>query len=103
MFQWDAVDTSPDQGDQNVLKTVQMAIRHDMRTTRTELYSDFCRWIYFHLRSKIFFWSSYAAVAPSYGPAAGIASAAAAASEAITTTGQCKDGRVLKADLGGVM
>jgi len=35
--------------------------------------------------------------------AAGIASAAAAASEAITTTGQCKDGRVLKADLGAVM
>ena len=29
MFQWDAVDTSPDVGRQNVLKTVEMAIRHN--------------------------------------------------------------------------
>jgi len=45
---WDAVDTSPDLGGQNVLKTSEMESRR-----------VFCRWIYFHLRSKIFFWSSY--------------------------------------------
>ena len=33
MFQWDAVDTSPDLGGQNVLKTFEMAIRHNRRTT----------------------------------------------------------------------
>jgi len=36
----------------------EMAIRHNRRTTRTELKS-FCRWIYFHLRSRIFFRLSY--------------------------------------------
>jgi len=55
MFQWDAVDTGPDSGGQNVLKTFEMAIRHNRRTTRTELEIIFCRRIYFHLRSKIFF------------------------------------------------
>jgi len=28
MFQWDAVDTSPDLGGRNVLKTFEIAIRH---------------------------------------------------------------------------
>jgi len=37
MFQWDAVDTSPDLGSKTVLKTFEMAIRHNRRTTRTEL------------------------------------------------------------------
>jgi len=37
MFQWDAVDTSPDLGGQNVFKTFEMAIRHNRWTTRTEL------------------------------------------------------------------
>ena len=55
MFQWDAVDTSPDLAGQNVPKTVEMAIRRDRR----ERERVFCRWIYFHLRSKIFFWPSY--------------------------------------------
>jgi len=56
MFHWDAVDTSPDLRGQNVLKTFEMmAIRHNRRTTRTELERVFCRWTYFHLRSKIFF------------------------------------------------
>jgi len=35
-----------------------MAIRHDRQTTRTELgplERVFCRWFYFHLRSKIFY------------------------------------------------
>jgi len=36
MFQWDAIDTNPDLGGQNVLKTVEMAIRHNSRRTRTE-------------------------------------------------------------------
>ena len=39
MPQWDAVGTSPDLGHQNVLKTFEMAIRHNRRTTRTELES----------------------------------------------------------------
>ena len=59
MFQWNAVDTSPDLGGQNVLTTLEMAIRHNRRTKRTELERVFCRWIYFHLRSKNFFWPSY--------------------------------------------
>jgi len=54
MFQWDAVDTSPDLGG------VKLAIRFNEQTARTELDRVFCRWIYFHLRSKIFFWPSYA-------------------------------------------
>jgi len=37
MFQWDVIDTSPDLGCQNVLKTFEMAIWHNRRTTRTEL------------------------------------------------------------------
>jgi len=37
-----------------------MAIEHNRRTTRTELQRVFCRWIYFYLRSKIFFWPSSA-------------------------------------------
>jgi len=38
MFQWDAVDTSLDWGGgQNVLKTFEIAIQHNRRTTRTEL------------------------------------------------------------------
>ena len=53
MFQWDAVDTGPDLRGQNVLKTVEMAIRRNRRATRTELQRVFCRWIYFHSRSKI--------------------------------------------------
>ena len=63
MFQWDAVDNSPDVGGQNVLRTLEMAIRHYRRTTRTELERVFCRWIYFHLHTKIF-WPSFALIAP---------------------------------------
>ena len=37
MFQRDAVDTVPDLGDQNVLKTSETAIGHNRQTTRTEL------------------------------------------------------------------
>ena len=59
MFQWDAVDTSPNLDSQNVIKTFEMAIRHDRRTIRTELERVFCRWMYFYLRSKIVFWLSY--------------------------------------------
>jgi len=47
MFQWDAVDTSPDLGGQNVLKTFEMAIRHYRRTTWTELERVFCCSIFF--------------------------------------------------------
>ena len=54
MFQWDAVDTNPDLVGQNVLKTFKMAIQHNRRTTRTELERVLCRWIYSHLRLKIF-------------------------------------------------
>jgi len=54
MFQCDVVDTSPNLGGKNVLKTVEMAIWHkkadDINGIRV-----FCHWIYFHLRSKIFY------------------------------------------------
>ena len=59
MPQWDARDTSPHQWVQNVLETFEIAIRHNRRTRRTELERVFCRWIYFHLRSKIFSWLSW--------------------------------------------
>ena len=65
MFHWDAVDTNANLGGRNVVKTVEMAIWHDTRTTRTESERVFCRWIYlciylfYFLRSKIFFWPSY--------------------------------------------
>jgi len=59
MPQWDARDTSPHQWVQNVLETFEIAIRHNRRTTRTELERVFCHWIYFHLRSKIFSWLSW--------------------------------------------
>jgi len=49
-----AVDISPDIGGQNVFRTFETAIRHNRRPTRTELERVFCRWVYFHLRSKIF-------------------------------------------------
>ena len=57
MFQCDAVDTSPDlwARGQNVPQNFDMAIWHNRRTTRTELERVFCRWIYFHLRSKNIF------------------------------------------------
>ena len=35
-------------------KTFEMAIRYNTRTTRMELERVFYRWVYFHLRSKIF-------------------------------------------------
>ena len=50
---------SPDLKCRNVLKTFEMAIWHNRRTTWTELEGVFCRWIYFRLRSKIFFLPSY--------------------------------------------
>ena len=62
--QWDAVDTGPDLRCQNVLTTFETAIRHNRRTTQTELEKVFCRWIYFHLHSKIFFWPSYGGRSP---------------------------------------
>jgi len=34
MFQWDAVDTSPDLVGQNVLKTFKMAIQHNRQISR---------------------------------------------------------------------
>ena len=40
-------------------KISAMAIRHNRWKTQTELERVFCRWIYFHLRSKIYFWPSY--------------------------------------------
>ena len=59
IFRLDAVDTSPDlEGQKCVLKTFEMAILRKRRTTRKELEKVFCRWIYFHLRSQIFFWPS---------------------------------------------
>ena len=44
----DAVNTSPDLGGQNVLKTFEIAIPRNGQTTRTGLERVFCRWIYFH-------------------------------------------------------
>jgi len=54
-IQSDAVVTSPDLGGQNVFKTFKMAIRQNRRTTSTELNKIFCRWIYFHLLFKKYF------------------------------------------------
>ena len=53
----------PDLGGKNVLKTVEKAIWHkkadDMNGIRV-----FCHWIYFHLRSKIFYGPFTGAIAP---------------------------------------
>jgi len=68
MFQLDAIDTGPAFGGQNVLETFEMAIRHNRRTTRTELERVFCRCIYFHVRSKVFFWPSYGERSPPSPP-----------------------------------
>jgi len=54
VFQWDAVDTSPDLGGHNVLETFEMAIRRNRRTTRSEFERVFCPWINFHLRLRGF-------------------------------------------------
>jgi len=56
-IQSDAVVTSPDLGGQNVFKTFKMAIRQNRRTTSTELNKIFCRWIYFHLLFKKYFFT----------------------------------------------
>ena len=42
--------------------------QYNRRTTRTELESVFCIWMYFHLRSKIFFWPSYRGWSPPSPP-----------------------------------
>ena len=69
---WDAVDTSPDLGGQNALKTFEMVIRHDRRPTRTEFESCLSLNL-FSLTFKNILWPSYgggaiAPVAPSpYG------------------------------------
>ena len=55
MFHWDAVDTNANLGGRNVLKTVEMAIWHDTRTTRTESERVFCRWIYLCIYLFYFF------------------------------------------------
>jgi len=57
MFHCDAVDSSPDLGGKNVIKTVEMGIRHDGRKTRMDLEFSVAGF-FFHLRSKIFFWLS---------------------------------------------
>ena len=64
---WGVIDTSPDFGGQNVLKTFEIAIRLNERPTRTGLERVFCRWIYFRLRSKIFFLPPF----PPHGSATG--------------------------------
>ena len=48
----------------NVPKTLEMGIGHTRRTTGTQSEATFCRWIYFHLRSEIFFWPSYGGRSP---------------------------------------
>ena len=47
---WDAVDTSPDLGGQNVLKTIEMAIRHNRRPTRRELEFSVAGFILIYVR-----------------------------------------------------
>jgi len=39
MFQWDAVDSSPDLGAQSVLKIFELAVRYNRQTARAELQS----------------------------------------------------------------
>jgi len=62
---WDAIDISPDLGGQNLLKTFKMAIRHNTWLTGRELERVFCCWIYFALRSEIFFGPLTGVIAPS--------------------------------------
>jgi len=75
MFQWDAVDTSPDLAGRNVLETSEMVIPHDGQTTRTELERVFHRWIYFDLLSKNIFlalwWGAIAPIPPMDRPVYG--------------------------------
>jgi len=60
MFHRDAVDTSPDFGGRNVLKTFEMAIRHNWRTTGTELEREsFLSLDLFSLIFKSIFWPIY--------------------------------------------
>jgi len=47
---WDADDTSPDLEGQNVLKTSEMAIRHNRRTARTELEFSVAGFIFTNVR-----------------------------------------------------
>ena len=47
---WGAVDTSPDLGGQNVLKTIEMAIRHNRRPTRRELEFSVAGFILIYVR-----------------------------------------------------
>jgi len=58
-FQWDAVDTSPDLWGQNVLRTVEMAIRHKRRTTRTASERESSVAGLFSLTFKNIFWPSW--------------------------------------------
>jgi len=61
IFQWDAVDASPDLGGQNVLKTFEMAIPRKRRTTRVTngIRESFLSLdLFFRVCSKIFFWYS---------------------------------------------
>ena len=78
IFQWDAVDASPDIWDQNVpQKTFEMVIRHNGRTTRTELERVFCHWIYSVTFKNIFFCffsggGAIATIVPTCGSAIGL-------------------------------
>jgi len=46
MFWWDAFDTSPDLAGQNGLKTFEVAIRHNRRTTRSERELSVARFVF---------------------------------------------------------
>jgi len=68
MFQWNAIDTGPNLAGQNVLEIFELATRHNRRMIRTELERVFCQWIYFHLRSKIYFCPCYVGDRPHHPP-----------------------------------
>jgi len=69
MFQWDAVDTNPDLEGQNVIKSFEMAIRHNRRTTRTELQSFLSLDLFSLTFKNIFFWLSYGGASAPIVPA----------------------------------
>jgi len=74
IFQWDVVDrpTSPDSGDQNVLKTFEMAIRHNRLTTRMEIEFSVAGFIFTYVQKCFCPLMGAGAIAPPHGSAAGL-------------------------------
>jgi len=66
MFQWDAVDTSPDLGGHSVVEPFEMAVRHNRRTTRTEIEFSLAGFIFTYVQDIL--WLSYRGASPPLPP-----------------------------------